>query len=568
MRRNLLILLLVTLCFATFARPKKTMVYLERSARLSYDEKRMPNAQLLSGNVRFRHDSVLMYCDSAYFFEKENSLHAFGHVRLVQGDTLQGFGSELYYNGNTKMAQFRGNVRLIHNSTILTTDSLNYDRVKDIAYYYTGGTIKDSLNTLTSTWGQYTPYNDQAVFRGDVVLNHPKFILTSDQLHYNTATYQADLVSPTRIVYEEETTILSSRGWYNSQTEHSMLLERSQIIHSDGMTLTGDTIFYDKKVGYGNVKGHMQSVDSTHQVTLYGNRGEIWEEDNHGYATDSAMLVEWSDSTKYTYMHADTLFTNEIPYTTYRLMNHDSVLVDSVWVLPTPDTIWVDTSYMQVRAYYNVRVYREDVQMVCDSIHYNGRDSIATLCGNPVCWNEDQQVSADTIMAYFKNKDIDLIHGLGNAIAIKQEGLKEFNQLAGKEMLAFMRDGDIHIVEVKGNAETVFYPEEDDGSYLGINRTQSSFVKVFFENREIQHVLFTTATTGVLIPLDQALEEEKFLVTFFWAEEERPHQPQDIFLRPNRTPRPDAQKISAAAAEEEEIDEETKRKGKKRNKSK
>lgn len=544
------------------------MVYLERSARLSYDEKRMPNAQLLSGNVRFRHDSVLMYCDSAYFFEKENSLHAFGHVRLVQGDTLQGFGSELYYNGNTKMAQFRGNVRLIHNSTILTTDSLNYDRVKDIAYYYTGGTIKDSLNTLTSTWGQYTPYNDQAVFRGDVVLNHPKFILTSDQLHYNTATYQADLVSPTRIVYEEETTILSSRGWYNSQTEHSMLLERSQIIHSDGMTLTGDTIFYDKKVGYGNVKGHMQSVDSTHQVTLYGNRGEIWEEDNHGYATDSAMLVEWSDSTKYTYMHADTLFTNEIPYTTYRLMNHDSVLVDSVWVLPTPDTIWVDTSYMQVRAYYNVRVYREDVQMVCDSIHYNGRDSIATLCGNPVCWNEDQQVSADTIMAYFKNKDIDLIHGLGNAIAIKQEGLKEFNQLAGKEMLAFMRDGDIHIVEVKGNAETVFYPEEDDGSYLGINRTQSSFVKVFFENREIQHVLFTTATTGVLIPLDQALEEEKFLVTFFWAEEERPHQPQDIFLRPNRTPRPDAQKISAAAAEEEEIDEETKRKGKKRNKSK
>jgi lipopolysaccharide assembly outer membrane protein LptD (OstA) len=106
LRRNLLILLLITLCCVTYARPKKTMVYLERSATLSYDEKRMPNAQLLSGNVRFRHDSVLMYCDSAYFFEKENSLHAFGNVRLVQGDTLQGYGRELYYNGNTKIAQF------------------------------------------------------------------------------------------------------------------------------------------------------------------------------------------------------------------------------------------------------------------------------------------------------------------------------------------------------------------------------------------------------------------------------------------------------------------------------
>ena len=79
------------------------MVYLEHSETLSFDEDRLPNVQILKGDVRFRHDSVLMYCDSAYFFEKQNSLHAFGRVHLVQGDSIEGFGDILYYNGNTKL---------------------------------------------------------------------------------------------------------------------------------------------------------------------------------------------------------------------------------------------------------------------------------------------------------------------------------------------------------------------------------------------------------------------------------------------------------------------------------
>ena len=547
---------------------RKSLVYLEHSATLSFDKKRMPDAQILKGNVRFRHDSALMYCDSAYFFQKDNSLHAFGHVRLVQGDSLEGHGDVLYYNGNTKIAKFRRRVRLIHKGMVLTTDSLNYNRTKDIAYYFSGGTIRDSLNTLTSKRGQYTPYNDRAVFSEDVCLVHPNFTLYSDTLCYNTATYQADLVSPTTIYYEQETTIYSSLGWYNTKTEHSMLLQRSQIIHSDGMTLIGDTIYYDKRMGYGHVRGHMQSVDSTHHMTLTGNKGEIWDREDRGYATDSAMLIDWSDSTNYTYMHADTLFTWQLPHRTYQLVPQDSVLRDSVMVSMPADTAWIDTSYVEIKAYYNVRLYREDLQLVCDSMYYNGRDSLSRLCGDPVCWNASNQVSADTVIIYFKNNQLDYLHGIGNAIAIKQEGAAEFDQMAGKEMYAHILDGDIHIVDVMGNAETVFYPREEDGTYHGVNRTQSSFVKVFFENRTIHHVLLTSASTCVMIPMREASEEDKHLVTFFWAEHERPMRPLDIFLTPARTPRPDAQAVSAAAAEkeeEEEEDERTTRRGKKRN---
>ena len=548
-----LVILFFAMSAAVIAQEKGTqLVYLEHSETLSFDEARLPNVQILKGEVCFRHDSALMYCDSAYFFENENSLHAFGHVHLVQGDSIEGFGDLLYYNGNTKLARFRRHVKLIHQGSVLTTDSLNYDRKRDIAYYFSGGMIEDSLNTLTSSWGQYTPYNNQAIFRGDVHLKNPKFVLQADTLWYNTSSYRADLVGPTEILYEKETTIYSTKGWYNTQTEYSMLLNRSRVVHVDGMTLTGDTIYYDKLQGYGRVYGNMQSVDSTNQMTLYGNQGEVWESDKRGYVTDSALLVEWSYSSAYSYMHADTLFTREIDYQMLVIPPSDSILVDSVWQLVPGDSLWKDTSYLEVEAYYNVRIYREDMQAVCDSMHYNGKDSIVTLSGNPVCWNGNNQVSADSIYIYVKGGALDHLHGKGNAIAIKQESLTEFDQMAGKEMYAYIKDGDVYLVDVQGNAETVFYPREEDGSFLGVNRTQSSFVKLYLEERQIHHVVFTTATTGVMIPMDQATDEEKFLVTFFWAEQERPRRPEDVFLNPERTPRPDAAAVSASAEDEEE----------------
>ena len=535
---------------------KVSLVFLEHSETLSFDEKRLPDVQILKGDVRFRHDSALMFCDSAYFFEKQNSLHAFGHVHLLQGDSIEGFGDVLYYNGNTKMARFRKRVKLIHNdATTLTTDSLNYDRAHDIAYYFSGGMIEDSLNILTSLWGQYTPDNNQAIFRNNVKLVNPNFVLTADTLCYNTKSYQADLVGPTKIVYDKETTILSKNGWYNTSTEKSMLLDRSQIIHTDGTTLTGDTIYYDKVIGFGRVLGNMQSLDSTNQMTLYGDKGEIWEDDNHGYVTDSAMLVDWSDSAMYSYMHADTLFTEEIPFQVSKLIPQDSILVDSVWQAQKPDTLWIDTAYRQIRAYYNVRIYRENMQSVCDSMRYNGKDSILSMYGNPVCWHSENQLSADSIHIYVKDGTINYLHGIGNTIAIKREGAEEFNQLAGKEMIAYVKDGDVYLVDVQGNAETIFYPREEDGTYLGVNKTQSSFVKLYLENRQIHHVVFTTSTTGVMIPINQTTEGETRLATFFWAENERPIKPGDILLHPERTPRPDATAISASAEDEEEDEE-------------
>lgn len=502
----------------------QTMVYLEHAENLSFDQDRLANAQILQGNVIFRHDEMMMYCDSAYFYEGTNSLDAFGHIRFEQGDTLRGFGDLLFYDGNTKLARMRQHVRLVHgredeNPTILTTDTLNYDRRNNIAYYYSGGEVRDSLNTLTSIRGNYRPQTNQAVFSQDVTLVNPKFTLTSDTLLYNTETKIADIISSSQIVYEKETTIHSSLGWYNTVTERSMLLDRSVIVHEDGKMMTGDTIFYDKAIGFGQVLHHLEMRDSAQHATLYGEYGEMWEEGSRGYATDSALMIDWSDSLHLAYIHADTLFTEELAYT-------DSMLM--------ADSTITDSTYRRVRAFHGVRVYRDDMQMVCDSMVYLGSDSTIYLYTDPICWSDNQQISADSMRVFIVNGVIDHAVGIKNALCVMNDTLDIFNQMSGKELTAYLIDGEVRIVDVSGNALTVYYPKEEDGGYVGLNTTESSFIRVYVENQEVQRIRFTQATTGVLYPLDKVPENTDRLAIFFWEEESRPISPEDVFRKVQR----------------------------------
>lgn len=533
----------------------ETMVHLERAQTLSFDERLAPDAQILRGDVCFRHEDALMYCDSAYFYEKSNSLDAFGHVRFVQGDTLSGYGDKLYYDGNTKIARLRRHVRLIHRETTLTTDSLNYDRVRNLAYYFTGGTIRDSLNTLTSRWGQYAPSTKQATFRKDVHLVNPNFTLDADTLKYNTESRIANLVGPTTIVYEEETTILSTAGWYNTATEQSLLLNRSQVIHVDGQSLTGDSIFYDKRGGFGHVRSRMELTDSAQHVTLYGEYGHYVErtekKGSRGFATDSALLVDWSEEEHYAYTHADSLYTEEEP----------------MWV--ADENGGYQDYYHRVRAYHNARIYRDDVQAVCDSLVYTDNDSIMVLYRTPVCWSDSNQLSADSIKIYMKDNTVDYIHGIGSALTVQQETDTYFNQMSGKEIFAYVRDGELRQVDVNGNALTIFYPEDEkEGTYVGLNTSQSSYVKMFIEDQKIHHILFTTETTGTLYPEDQIPAGKDKLPGFFWAEEERPKKPGDVFLRPTRSSRPGVAAVSAVSDDNENANanEDEDKKKKKQNK--
>ncbi len=477
--------------------PKKTKVYLIHSNTLSFDKAVKPDAQILNGDVCFRHDSSYMYCDSAYFFEQTNSLEAFSNVRMEQGDTLFVYGDYLFYDGNTQVAYLRENVRMENGQVTLFTDSLNYERIPNIGYYFEGGLIVDSLNQLSSFYGQYSPETKLAVFNDSVQVENPDFTLYSDTLHYDTESKVATILGPSVIV-SDSGTIHTSRGWYDTVNNTSLLLDQSQV-ESGEKILIGDSIFYNRDTGMGEVYGSMSLIDTAQHVTLQGEYGYYNEQTGYAFATDSARFLEYSQGDTL-FLHADTL---------------QMVTVDSV--------------YREIKAYYGVRFYRTDMQGVCDSMQFNTRDSVLYMYTEPVLWNEQYQLYGDTIAIYMNDSTIEYAHVIQFAFAAQHVDSSYYNQLKGNDLKAYFEGQAVHQIDVAGNAESIFYPLEKDGAKVGMNETKSGFLTIWVKDNKLDKLKIWPSPVGSMTPIPDLKPDQKMLKDFYWFDYLRPKNRDDIY---------------------------------------
>lgn len=477
--------------------PKKTKVYLIHSNTLSFDKAVKPDAQILNGDVCFRHDSSYMYCDSAYFFEQTNSLEAFSNVRMEQGDTLFVYGDYLFYDGNTQVAYLRENVRMENGQVTLFTDSLNYERIPNIGYYFEGGLIVDSLNQLSSFYGQYSPETKLAVFNDSVQVENPDFTLYSDTLHYDTESKVATILGPSVIV-SDSGTIHTSRGWYDTVNNTSLLLDQSQV-ESGEKILIGDSIFYNRDTGMGEVYGNMSLIDTALHVTLQGEYGYYNEQTGYAFATDSARFLEYSQGDTL-FLHADTL---------------QMVTVDSV--------------YREIKAYYGVRFYRIDMQGVCDSMQFNTRDSVLYMYTEPVLWNEQYQLYGDTIAIYMNDSTIEYAHVIQFAFAAQHVDSSYYNQLKGNDLKAYFEGQAVHQIDVAGNAESIFYPLEKDGAKVGMNETKSGFLTIWVKDNKLDKLKIWPSPVGSMTPIPDLKPDQKMLKDFYWFDYLRPKNRDDIY---------------------------------------
>lgn len=477
--------------------PKITKVYLEHANTLSFDKDVNADAQFLQGDVCFRHDSSYMYCDSAYFFETTNSLEAFSNVRMEQGDTLFVYGNYLFYDGNSQIAYLRENVRMENGEVTLFTDSLNYERIPDIGYYFDGGLIVDSLNQLSSYYGQYSPGTKLAVFNDSVRLENPQFTLYSDTLHYDTESKIATILGPSVIV-SDSGTIHSSRGWYNTETNTSLLLDRSEVYSGDKV-LIGDSISYNKEDGFGEAFGNMCLQDTTNKVMLEGQYGFYNERTDYAFATDSARFLEYSQGDTL-YLHADTLEMSTL-----------------------------DSTAREIKAFYGVRFYRSDMQGVCDSMQFNTQDSILYMYNNPVLWNEQYQIYGDTIEIFMNDSAIDYAHVKQFAFAVQHIDSTYYNQLKGNDLKAYFEGQAVRQIDVEGNAESIFYPLENDGAKIGLNETKSGFLTIWVKENKLDKLKIWPNPVGSLTPIPDLKPEQKTLKDFYWYDYLRPKNKDDIY---------------------------------------
>mgnify|MGYP002534225012 CR=1 FL=1 len=482
---------------------KKTKVYLLHSDILRFNKISNPDAQILEGNVSFRQDSVYMYCDSAYFYEAKNSFEAFGNVKMNQGDTLFLYGDWLYYDGNTQIAQVRENVRMENRQTVLLTDSLNYDRLFDLGYFFDGGTLMDEENVLTSEWGEYSPSTKVAVFNYNVKLVNPQFTLTSDTLRYHTDTKVANIVGPSNID-SGENHIYSELGFYNTNSQQAELLDRSVLVNGSRQ-LTGDSLFYDRVAGYGEAFWNVQMNDVQNKNMLTGNYCFYNELTGYAFATKKAVAIDYSQGDSL-FMHADTLKLISYNFNT-------------------------DSMYRKMLAYHKVRIYSRDMQAVCDSLVFNSLDSCMTMYDNPILWNEQQQLFGEEIKVYMNDSTIDWAHIINQAMSIEQIDSVNYNQVSGKEMKAYFRDGDIYQADVIGNVRIVYYTIDDkDSTLIGVNNAETSLLNVYLKNRKIEKIKASAKTNGTMYPMSLIPEDKRYLPSFAWFDYIRPLNKEDIFV--------------------------------------
>jgi len=590
MRRLLLFHFMFFFFAATFAQkgisqPARTKVDFLQANDWSYNETKVPGAQVITGDVVFRHDSTYLYCDTAYFYKEKNSIEAFGNVRMEQGDTLFVYGDFLYYDGNTKLARLRQNVRMEslslkdkENAVTLLTDSFNYDRSLNLAYFFEGGVVIDKENELSSSFGQYNPASKNATFQYEVKLKNPQMNLFSDTLVYNTLSKIATILGPSRII-SDSTTIISQRGWYNTQLETSMLLD-STSIHNKGTVMTGDTVFYDRVKGFSEVYGNMYVNDTIQKTILKGDYGYYNELKEYSMVTDSAVCIDYSTNDTL-YIHADTLkaYTvwgnNPIPnkrvktteaqkdsivmsrdtamtFQTYSVANADTLLThpgDSIAVsdslvtnkdslshkvLVNPIKAPLDTIYKQVIAYYGVRAYGTRMQAVCDSLAISSKDSIINMYDDPIVWSDNYQLFGEFIQVYMNDSTIDKAHVQGYVFGCQNRDSVHFDQVSGKEMFArFDSLGELRRIDVSGNVLTIYYPEDSkDSSLTGMVKCESSFLEMELEDRKMQRIKMYPETIGIYKPMESLTTKKiMYLERFVWYDYIRPISRDDIFQK-------------------------------------
>lgn len=483
-------------------RPTDKRIYLVHADELRYDQFQNNNAQVLKGNVHFDHMGARLYCDSANFFEESNSFEAFGHVKMYQGDTLSLFSDYAYYDGNDELARARYNVVLKHRKTTLYTDSLDYDRMYSLGYFFEGGKLVDNGSILTSDWGEYHTDTKLAFFAYDVELQDQDFFLTTDSLYYNTQTSVAHIVGPSNIT-SGGSHIYSENGYYNTKTDHSELYGRS-VVRDQGRTLVGDSVYYNSKGGMSYAFGNVQMNDSINKNMLIGDYLEYDEATGYSMATNRAVAIDFSQRDSL-FMHADT----------FKIFSYN---------------LNTDSVYRIMHAYNKVRAYRVDVQAVCDSLVYNQKDSVMVMYHDPIVWNVNQQVLGEEIRAYMKDSVLDRAHVIGQALSIEQMfDSVHFNQLTSKEMIAYFTDGAIREAHAKDNCIAIYHMiDEADSTFLGQDYTESPLMKMFFVNKKMNR-LWAEKPKGTIYPMTQIPPEKKYLKNYVWFDYIRPLDKEDIF---------------------------------------
>ncbi|MFA6950055.1 MAG: OstA-like protein [Lentimicrobiaceae bacterium] len=497
LRKLFLLLLFGALTTCAFAQQTRKIRLIQADEAV-YDKSLGEDVQRILGHAVFEHEGAFLYCDSAHLNNASNSVKTYSRVHIKSGDTLHLYGDSIYYSGETRVAEVFDHVKLIDKETVLTTNKLIFDRNSGIASYLTKGHIVNADNTLDSKHGYYHTKSKDFFFKLDVVLVNPDYVMRCDTLQYNTKSKIAWFKGPTTIK-GKDTDIYAENGWYNTDTDISEFNEHARVRNGD-QVLTGDSLYYERTNGYGQAFRNIQVVDTVQDVIIYGQYAVYNKSLGYTMITQKpeALLIDENDTL---FMHSDTM----------------RATFDSA------------QNTKEVIAYYHMKFFKSDLQGMADSLIYSFIDSTLRLYKQPVLWTEGNQLTADSIVVTTANNKVKNMY-LYSAAFLVSKDTTGYNQIKGRDMVGSFVDNELVSIKVEGNAETIYWVREDDGTLTGINKAFSSNMFIRLRDKKIRKISYLEKPTAVLYPEKDIAPGDLLLKNFHWYGEQRPLDRADIFI--------------------------------------
>ncbi len=456
-----------------------------------------------TGQVYIIHEGVEMWCDQAFVYLNSNFVKAYGAVRITQGDTISMNSKYAEYNGNTQFAFASGDVVLTEPKTTLQTDTLYFDRIKQQAYYRTGGTVRDTASVLTSKAGRYYAESKKYQFLSDVKIVNPKYTVNSNQLDFFSETGAAYLFGPSTIV-SETSTVYCERGYYDTRGDTGYFVKNSKVDY-ENRTLYGDSIYFDRNKSFASATNNIKVLDTINESVVRGHYAEVFREKDSVFITKRAVAITVRDKDSI-YVHADTLQITGKP--------EDRIL----------------------KGFYRARMFKpgknddEPTSGKCDSIYVNEKKGITKLLRNPVLWSGENQMTGDTIhiLADTLTDKLDTLKVFNNAFLAQKDSLG-YNQVKGERLIGLFTNNELDTVNINKNTQVIYYSRNDEEELVGINNTVSSSIQMYLEEQQISGIRFIKKADGKVYPPSMLPENARLLPGFQWRGEERLLRVEDLF---------------------------------------
>ena len=558
------------------------------------------------GPARFLHNDTYLLCDTAYWNVETKVIDAWGNVSILQEETVL-TSDKLTYLIDQDLAQFRGSVVQLTDKdyNTLRTRHLDYNTKDSVAVFSSGGAMRDKDGQIIeSRRGVYDSKIKKFSFYEDVNMFTDSIFVKTDDLVYESERNLATFGAATD-AWQEKNMLSSRRGWYDKSKELFFFADDVHVMSEDQEGWC-DSLFFERNTSDVEMLGNAQVTDTTRNVYALAGRIEYMDSLSRVTLTRKPAVIsqvkEQDGSVDTVYLGAEKLVYMTIPMfkvdsvaallAERRLKDLDidpvgeyrkkaaeaaakaleeaiqndpnlaakkaaeekqqkmaqqevkkAAAVDSLAVRDTVavgDTLAVrdslaltdslpaspvvdSTKIGFLEAIRNVKIFKKNMQVTCDSLLYSDLDSLARLFKEPLIWQEGvRQYSADSVFIVVRNGGMEKASLMSNAFVTLQQDTAHYNQVKGTEMLAFFDDeGGLERFDVLGGASALFYIEEK-GVLATVNKTDSKMLSATFKDGELNRIHYYDQPKNDGYPKAQMTSEDRSLKGFSWYPEKRP----------------------------------------------